>query len=161
MEKMQDWAPSSAWLGAAHPCGIRDVRGQVPAGIPGSWCHPRERGGQGGGLGPARSPEDKRLLIAMATNERCVVTALLSPWQRTESHIATCASRSHGNGPVALEHPLLDLCSGSWWWDLSRADPSAAGRWGWGQTGEGGPKGCRKSGALWEPRTSGAPGALQ
>lgn len=87
---------------------------------PGSHWDPRElvpsqgeREGKGGSLGPSRSPEDKCLLIAMATNKPCMVTALLSPWKRTEYHIATCASCTHRNGPVAFQHPLLDLCSES------------------------------------------------
>lgn len=106
----------------------------------------RDREGKGGGLGPSRSPEDKRLLIAMATNKPCVVIALLSPWKRTEYHIATCASRTHGNGPVALQHPLLDLCSGKWWWGLSRGEPTAAGRWGWAGTGRRVPRAAANQG---------------
>lgn len=93
------WSQGSAWPG--------------PTGVLGNLSPQRERG-EGVGLDPSRSPEDKRLLIAMATNKPCVVTALLSPWKQTQYHIATCASRTHGNGPVASLHPLLDLCSGRW-----------------------------------------------
>lgn len=108
--KEQHWAPSSAQLGAAHPCGVTMA---IPSASQGAAATPeRETERKGGGPGPSRSLEDKRLLIAMATNQPCVVLALLSPWKRTEHHIATCASRTHGNGPVALQHPGLHLCSG-------------------------------------------------
>lgn len=119
-----------------------------PLGSSGAGAVPKRGKGKVVALILPGPPEDKRLLIAMATNNPCVVTALLSPWKRTEYHIATCASRTHGNGPVAFEHPLLDLCSGRWWWGLSRDEPTAAERWSGGKTGEEAPKGCRKPGVL-------------
>lgn len=104
------WALSSAPPGAAHPCGVSMA---IPSGSQGAGATPERERRARWCPGPSRSLEDKHLLIAMATNKPCVVLALLSPWKRSEYHIATCASRTHGNGPVALQHPRLDLCSGS------------------------------------------------
>ena len=64
--------------------GTRVVLGTCMAGSsPGSEGAggiPERGAGEAGGPGPSRSPEDKRLLIAMATNKPCVVTSLPSPW---------------------------------------------------------------------------------
>lgn len=46
----------------------------------GTLLAPREGLGKLVAPSPLRSPEDKCLLIAMATNKPCVVTSLLSLW---------------------------------------------------------------------------------